>query len=245
MQIETAAKESFEQHLTDNRYPGRGLIVGQAEDGAWLQVYWLMGRSETSRDRRLVVEGTSMRTEAVDPSKVVDPSLIIYEAMLEVPDVYIVSNGDQTRTIADTIAARGTFEDALATREREEDPPNYTPRISGLIDLRGRNHGAAPAIALSILRANDGDPVLTDRSYYRPAPPPPGYGLGLTTYQCDGIPLPSFRGDPLWFPLPGDVETVLETYWKALDEKNRVALAVKRIPASGGPGVIAIRNRFP
>ena len=231
--------------FTDNRYPGRGLVVGQAEDGGWLQVYWLMGRSENSRDRRLVVEGASMRTEATDQSKVVDPSLIIYEAMLEFPDVYVVSNGRQTRTITDTMAAGGTFEDALATCEREEDPPNYTPRISGLVDLRGRDHGAEPAIALSILRANDGDAAFTDHSYFRPAPPPPGYGLGLTTYQCDGRPLPSFRGDPLWFPFHGDAAAVLEAYWKALDEKNRVSIAVKRIPPEGGPGVILVRNRFP
>jgi IMP cyclohydrolase len=244
MDLAELAARNLQRHLQDNAYPGRGLIVGRAaQDDAWLQLYWIMGRSENSRNRRFVVDGATMRTEAVDSAKLSDPTNVIYEAMLELPDVAIVSNGDQTRTIAETLAVGGSFEEALAAREREDDAPNYTPRISAIVDRRGRDHGVAPHVLLSILRAGDADPARTDRTTFRPAPPPPGYGLCLTTYQGDGDPLPSFRGDPLWLPLEGDVPDLLDRYWAALDADNRVALAVKRIPDSGGPSVISLRNR--
>jgi hypothetical protein len=186
-----------------------------------------------------VALGGTLRTEAVEPSKLADPSLVIYEAMLERPGLYLVGNGDQTRTAYEALARGESFEAALATREREPDAPHYTPRISGMLDLRG----AAPALALSILRASDADPAQTDRTSFRPAPPPPGFALGLTTYEGDGDPLPSFRGDPLWLPLEGGPEQVLERYWDALDRANRIALAVKRIPAAGGPSALLVRNR--
>jgi hypothetical protein len=238
--LHAAAKRTFGERLEQNPYPGRGLAVGRSAAGdAWLEVYWIMGRSENSRNRRFVAEGGTLRTEAVDASRLADPSLVIYEAMLELPGVYLVSNGDQTRTVRDALAAGGRFEDALATREREPDAPHYTPRISALLDLRA----GAPALALSILRASPGDPAQTDRTTFRPAPPPPGFALGLTTYEGDGDPLPSFRGDPLWLPLEGTPEQVLERYWEALDRANRVALAVKRIPAGGGSSALLVRNR--
>jgi hypothetical protein len=236
------AKDAFGRHLEQNAYPGRGLVIGRAPDGAWLQVYWIMGRSENSRNRRFVAEGGSLRTEPVDAAKLRDPSLVIYDAMLEGDGRYVVSNGDQTRTVFGALARGGpfAFEAALATREREPDAPNYTPRITGLLDLADP---AAPRLALGILRANDADPARTDRTSFRPAPPPAGLGLGLTTYAGDGSPLPSFRGDPLWLPLAGDPEAVLEAYWAALDRDNRVALAVKRVAAEGGPGRIWVCNR--
>ena len=241
--LPAAAEVNLQRHLRENPYPGRGLILGRSADGAaWLQVYWIMGRGENSRNRRFVVDGSSMRTEAVDPARLSDPTNVIYEAMLELPDLYVVSNGDQTRTIVEALAAGGSFEDALATREREDDAPNYTPRISGLLDLRGHMHGAPPRVAISILRAADADAAQSDRITTRPALPPPGLGLGITTYAGDGDPLPPFRGDPLWLPLAGGVGHVLATYWDALDADNRVALAVKTIPLDGGPGRILVRN---
>lgn len=242
MDVHAEAKSAFARHLEQNRYPGRGLVIGRDRGGDWLQVYWIMGRSANSRNRRFVAEGALLRTEAVDPSALEDPSLVIYEAMLEHPGVYLVSNGDQTRTLHEAFAAHPatwSFERALATREREPDAPNYTPRISGLLDLRG----AEPQIGLSLLRASPLDPERTDRHSFRPAPPPPGLGLGLTTYAGDGDPLPSFAGEPLWLPLDGDAEAVLGRYWDALDADNRVALAVKQVPAGGGAGRIHIRNR--
>ena len=241
MDVAAGARENFRRRLAENPYPGRGLVIGRAPDGAWLQVYWIMGRSENSRNRRFIVEGATLRTEAVDPARVADPSLVIYEAMLEIPDLYLVSNGDQTRTIVETMQRGGAFEGALSTREREPDPPNYTPRISGMLDLRFGDAG--PIVALSVLRAHDADAALTDRVTVRPAPPPPGLGFALTTYEGDGSPLPPFRGDPLWLPLDGDAEALLDRYWSALNAENRVALAVKRIEVSGGPGRIIVRNR--
>jgi IMP cyclohydrolase len=234
------AEENFRRHLAGNRYPGRGLVLGRAAcGGGWLQLYWIMGRSPNSRNRVFVAEAGRLRTEPFDASAVADPSLILYDAMLEVDGVHIVSNGDQTRTIAEAIGAGGSFESALATREREPDAPHYTPRISGIIDLRG---GEA-RLALGILKAHAADPSRTDRAFFRPAQPPAGLGLGLFTYRGDGEPLPSFEGEPLWLPLPGDAEAVLAHYWQALDAENRVALAVKHIPAGGGPASLVVRNR--
>jgi IMP cyclohydrolase len=241
MELYVEASDNFTRHIERNSYPGRGLILGRSSDAAaWLQVYWIMGRSPNSRNRIFEAEGAILRTAPHDPAKLREPALVIYEAMLELPGVHIVSNGDQTRTIRDEIASGGSFESALQKRAREPDPPNYTPRISGLIDLRE----GKPVFALSILKANPADPNLTDRTSFRPAPPPPGLGLALTTYQGDGDPLPSFAGEPLWLPLEGDPDEVADRYWKGLDADNRVALAIKRIPADGGAAEIILRNRF-
>ncbi len=235
MTISTIAQTNFERHIKQNSYPGRGLVVGKSEAGEWVMVYWIMGRSPNSRNRRFVAEGASLRTEPIDASTVKNPELIIYEAMLELPGSFLVGNGDQTRTLFETLRAGGTFDDALLTREREPDAPNYTPRISGMIQPAS----TAP-ITFSILKANAANPALTDRFSYRPAPPPSGFGYCLTTYMGDGRPLPSFSGDPLWLPLPGPPEIILQTYWDALDANNRVALAVKVIADDGR---ILIENR--
>src|SRR5262245_51753733 len=236
------AEANFRRHLVENPYPGRGLVLGRSEDGeAWLQLYWIMGRSANSRNRVFVADGATLRTEPFDAASVEDPALILYEAMLELERVHLGSNGDQTRTLRDALAAGGSFESALATREREPDAPNYTPRISGMLDLRGKE----PALALSLLKANRADPARTDRNTFRPAPPPPGCGLGLTTYRGDGSPLPSFEGEPLWLPVGGAPEALVERYWEALAPANRVALALKWIPRRGGAGRLRVRNRHP
>lgn len=232
------AEATFQSHIVDNPYPGRGIVVGRADDGFRI-VYWIMGRSEHSRNRRFAAEGGTLRTEPVDLTKVEDPSLIIYEAMLELPQLSIVSNGDQTRTIYQALSAGGRFEDALGTREREPDAPNYTPRISALIDARGER----PEIALSILKANPFDPARTDRFFYRPALPAVGFGLCLTTYCGDGSPLPSFAGEPKLLPCGGGAGELLERYWDALDADNRVSLAVKSVSPRGELLDLVLRNR--
>lgn len=237
MTILATAHTNFENHIQQNSYPGRGLVIGRTEAGDWVMVYWIMGRSPNSRNRRFVAEGEILRTEPIDMASVGNPELIIYEAMLELPGVFLVSNGDQTRTLYEIIAAGGTFDDALSTREREPDAPNYTPRISGML----MPDNAANPITLSILKTNPANPALTDRFTYRPAPPPPGLGYCLTTYMDDGRPLPSFSGDPLWLPLQGNPETILQTYWEGLDAANRVALAVKII--RNGRSQLLIRNQ--
>lgn len=233
------ARSTFQRHLVECAYPGRGLVIGRERAGEWVLVYWIMGRSENSRNRRFVADGGAVRTEPVDLSKVADPSLIIYDALLEVPGVHIVSNGDQTRTIRDALLNGGSFESALMTREREPDAPNWTPRISGVLDVRG----ARPAAQLAILKANACDPEYTDRWFFRPAPPPAGIGHGLTTYMGDGNPLPSFTGDPLLLPLDGGPEEILDSYWDALDADNRISLAVKCVSAHGNLRRLLVRNR--
>lgn len=234
-ELHVFAEQNFGRHLLANSYPGRGIVVGRLETeddtDVWVQIYWIMGRSENSRNRRFVVGGAAdneLRTEARDPALVTDPTNIIYEAMLELPDIYLVSNGDHTRTIQETIEHSARFEDALAVREREDDAPNYTPRIASMLDLRG--HGE---LCFAILRANAADHDETDRIVWRLPFPPRGLGYGITTYRHDGNPLPPFAGDPLWLPLPGTPEELADTYWNALDENNRIALAVKVIDADG------------
>ena len=232
-------ERNLARHIASNSYPGRGLIIGRsAGDDTWLMLYWIMGRSAHSRNRRLEIEGPVLRTEPVDPARLDAPELIIYPAMLELPGIYIVSNGDQTRTIYDALRNGGNFDDALSTREREPDAPNYTPRISGMLEL-----SETPAVTLNVLKANPVDPARTDRVTYRPAPPPPGLGLCLTTYAGDGDPLPGFSGDPLVMPLEGGAEEVMRTYWNALDRENRIAIAVKRVAPEGRSELMAI-NRY-
>lgn len=241
MKAKELAKQNFESHIRTNSYPGRGLAIGRSSvEDAWLQIYWIMGRSDNSRNRKFVADGPVLRTAPYDESKVKDPSLIIYEAMLELAGIYIVSNGDQTQTIFGALADGGTFDDALSTRGREPDAPNYTPRISGMVDLRG---GKAP-VTLSILKANLMDCGRTDRHTYRPAAPAPGMAYCITTYEGDGDPLPPYAGDPRLLPCAGTPAEVLDSYWDALDEDNRISLAVKRIPSTGGPGSIVLRNRY-
>jgi IMP cyclohydrolase len=240
MEPNKLAEMNFQRHLRQNPYPGRGLVIGRSSvEDAWLIIYWIMGRSKNSQNRRFVVEGGLLRTEPIDPSLLTDPSLIIYDAMLELPSIYLVSNGDQTRTLYETLQRGGTFDSALATREREPDAPNYTPRISGMLNMREK----PVTVALSILKANPINPEFTDRFSYRPAMPVSGVGVGLTTYSGDGTPLPSFAGDPLLLPCQGSAETVLDSYWNALNANNRVAIAVKQIPGQGGSSDILIRNR--
>ena len=233
------AAQHFTEALQQNPYPGRGLVIGRSSiDAGWVMLYWIMGRSAHSRNRRFVAEGSALKTIPVDPQLVVDPSLIIYEAMLELPGIYLVSNGAQTRALADTLATGGTFEEALASWQHEPDAPHYTPRISAMLRLD------QPEVTLSLLKANPVQPAYTDRATYRLALPEPGLGVGLTTYRGDGNPLPSFRGEPLLLPCMGSPEALLQTYWESLDMDNRIALAVKHIPASGGPGTLLIHNRY-
>ena len=241
MQAHDVAEANFIRHLKHNAYPGRGLVVGRfAVDAAWVMIYWIMGRSEHSRNRRLVVAGATIRTEPVDASLVEDPSLIIYEAMLESPPLYLVGNGAQVRSSLDTLQAGGGFDTALAAWEREPDAPHYTPRISALLDLRQ----PSGQLTLSLLKAHAADPAYTDRITYCPATPAAGFGLGLTTYLGDANPLPSFAGDPLLLPCMGHADELLEVYWHALNADNRIALAVKRIPYGGGQSELVLRNRY-
>lgn len=241
MEVATKAETNFEKGLHQNPYPGRGLVVGRSSvDSAWLILYWIMGRSAESQNRRFVTDDNILKVELINGQDVANPSLLRYEAMLEMPGTYLVSNGEQTRTLYEVLQMGGTFDEAMAKCKHEPDHPNYTPRISGMLQL----HNSSGTLTLSILKANIANIDATDRFTFRPAAPPPGFGVGLTTYAGDGDPLPSYCGDPLFLPCRGDTETLIETYWNALNPDYRVALAVKRIPTNGAMTEITIRNRF-
>lgn len=222
-------------------YPGRGIVQGISSDEEYLiQLYWIMGRSENSRNRVFQADQGVLETAAADPKLLQDPSLVIYEAMLETKPYYIVSNGDQTRTIHEQIKSGGTFAEALMTRDREPDAPNYTPRISAMIEMsQGKIHHS-----FSIIKANPDCPEESLRHFFYRDHIEPGQGLTLTTYQNDGSPLPSFNGEPYTLPLQGSPEDIMNTFWGALHEENKISLALKAISQNSGQSTITLRNKY-
>jgi hypothetical protein len=222
--------------LKKNPYPGRGIIVGMDETGKYLiQVYWIMGRSENSRNRIFVIEKNGvLKTAPFDPVKVKDPSLIIYTAMAETLTHYAVSNGHQT---LDALSIKG-LGSSLEKWEYEPDNPNYTPRISALLEPRV----FAPQIAeLSLLKKSPFSDEC-DRYLYKLAIPDPGLGYCITTYNGDGDPLPSFTGDPYLLPLAGGIEDIAQTIWDSLNKDNKVSLAVKFIEINERNVLMTKRN---
>ena len=229
---------SLAQAVSATSYPGRGIIIGAAEDGAAVIVYFIMGRSENSRNRIFVKTDDGIRTQAHDESKMVDPSLIIYHPVRDLPGAVIVTNGDQTDTIRDHLLSGGSFESALQTREYEPDAPNFTPRISGLVTFDDEGFG----YKLSILKAlaPDGPCARYTFDYSMPVK---GLGHFVHTYQGDGSPLPSFEGEPEPVQIAGDVDSIAQTVWNALNEDNRVSLYVRKIDRDTGYDETRIVNR--
>lgn len=229
------------QELSNNSYPGRGIIIGLTPDAMrYVQVYWIMGRSENSRNRVFVPEENGfLRTEAADPAKLSDPSLIIYYPLRHSNGAHIVTNGDQTDTIYDAIKQNGTFEQALATRTYEPDPPNFTPRISGIVDLNDKQN----AYKLSILKSNTNDETQTKRQYFHYENAIAGYGHFISTYVGDGNPLPSFAGEPKLAPLFDDAQETANYYWNLLNEDNRISLLVKTIRINDGTTDLTVINK--
>ena len=217
---------SLQQELQQNSYPGRGIVLGRSEDGNYaVSAYFIMGRSENSRNRVFVEDGAGIRTQAFDPSKMVDPSLIIYAPVRVLGDYTIVTNGDQTDTVYDLMQAGKTFEESLRTREFEPDAPNYTPRISGLID----QSNIVLSYALSILKSADGDPTSCQRYTFAYSNPIAGVGHFIHTYEGDGNPLPSFSGEPQKIAVSGDIDAFTEMLWSSLNAENKVSLFVRYI----------------
>ncbi len=221
----------LEQELKNNNYPGRGIVVGRTADGkAAVIAYFIMGRSTNSRNRIFVTEGEGIRTQAFDPSKLTDPSLVIYAPVRVHGNHTIVTNGDQTDTIYEGLANGLTFEQSLKAREYEPDGPNYTPRISGLLHIRDGKF----EYEMSILKSNDGDPSCCNRytfSYDRPAA---GEGRFIHTYMHDGDPLPSFQGEPKRIAVEGDIDSFAAMVWASLNEENKVSLFVRFIDIETG-----------
>jgi len=236
-----AQADQYINALSSNAYPGRGIVIGATPDGTRLvQVYWIMGRSENSRNRVFIQEDNGfVRTEAKDPAKLTDPSLIIYYPVRHVNGAHIVTNGDQTDTIYEALQSGGSFESALATRTYEPDAPNFTPRISGLVD---RNDGQF-SYKLSILKSNGNVEDQTLRHTYTYEKAIPGYGHCIHTYQGDGNPLPSFQGEPQLVPLANDIREIADLYWKALNEENKISLLVKTIDIASGGTELLVLNK--
>jgi len=214
--------------------------MGLSGDGRFaLQLYWIMGRSANSRNRVFVAQGSMLKTEPADPAKCQDPSLVIYEAMLQWDNNYVVTNGSQTRTIIQSLKHGQTFESGLVACDREPDAPHYTPRISGMIRVREQK----PFYAFAILKANSSDASLTDRAFFYKEAIAPGWGYALTTYEGDGNPLPVFQGEPFILPF-SPLEKIVDQYWDLLNVENRVALGLKIIDLQSGKTEIVLKNRW-
>lgn len=230
---------SIKDLLSSNTYPGRGIMIGKSADGKNAMIaYFIMGRSKNSRNRIFERYEGGMRTKAFDESKLVDPSLIIYNPFLERENIDIITNGDQTDTIYNALADKKSFEDALMTREFEPDHPNYTPRISGIIYYNGADFD----YSLSILKSANGNPEVCNRYFYRYLPMN-GIGHFIHTYECDGNPIPSFYGEPEIVTLPNTAEELAELVWDNLNADNKVSLFIRTVPLNGDEPTEIIINK--
>ena len=231
---------SLKNELAGNAYPGRGIIIGKSVDGKHaVTAYFIMGRSENSRNRVFVEDGEGIRTQAFDPSKLTDPSLIIYAPVRVLGNKTIVTNGDQTDTIYELMDKQQTFEQALRTREFEPDAPNYTPRISGIMHIDNGNFN----YAMSILKSNNGNPDACNRYTFAYENPVAGEAHFIHTYMGDGNPLPSFAGEPKPVLIPNDIEAFTELLWSSLNEDNKVSLFVRFIDIATGKYETKIVNK--
>ena len=231
---------SIEKELQGNSYPGRGIIIGKSADGTKaVTAYFIMGRSENSRNRVFVEEGEGIRTQAFDPSKLTDPSLIIYAPVRVLGNKTIVTNGDQTDTIYEGMDKQLTFEQSLRSREFEPDGPNYTPRISGVMHIENGTFN----YAMSILKSNNGNPESCNRYTFAYENPAAGEGHFIHTYKCDGNALPSFEGVPKLIAIPDDMDAFADSLWNSLNADNKVSLFVRYIDIATGTYETKIINK--
>ena len=230
----------LEKELKENAYPGRGIVIGRSAEGKFaVTAYFIMGRSSNSRNRVFVTEGEGIRTEAFDPSKLEDPSLIIYAPVRVLGNDTIVTNGDQTDTVYEGFEKGLTFEQSLRSREFEPDGPNYTPRISGVLHVEDGKFD----YAMSILKSNDGNPSCCNRYTFTYDAPVAGEGHFIHTYMHDGNPLPSFQGEPKKVQIADDIEAFTNMLWNSLNEENKVSLFVRYIDIATGEYETRIVNK--
>ena len=230
----------LKQELSQNAYPGRGIVIGKTPDGKKaVTAYFIMGRSSNSRNRVFVTEGEGIRTQAFDPSKLEDPSLIIYAPVRVLNNYTIVTNGDQTDTIFDGMSNGETFEQSLRIREFEPDGPNYTPRISGIMKVENNTFH----YAMSILKSNNGNPDACNRYTFTYENPVNGEGHFIHTYMHDDNPLPSFEGEPKLVAIDNDMDIFANMLWENLNEDNKVSLFVRYIDIETGSYETKIINK--
>ncbi len=228
------------EELAGSTYPGRGIVVGRSEDGRYaVAAYFIMGRSSNSRNRVFVPDGEGIRTQAFDPAKMEDPSLIIYAPVRVLGSNTIITNGDQTDTIYQGLIDGKTFGESLRVREFEPDAPNYTPRISALIDIKDGSYD----YKMNILKSADGDPSCCERFTFTYDNPKSGEGHFLHTYMSDGDPLPSFEGEPVRVDVKGDIDEFTALVWDNLNEDNKVSLFVRYIDIQTGAFETRIVNK--
>ena len=231
---------SLAKELSSNAYPGRGIVIGKTKDGKKaVTAYFIMGRSSNSRNRVFVTEGEGIRTEAFDPSKLEDPSLIIYAPVRVLGNKTIVTNGDQTGTIYEGMDKQLTFEHSLRSREFEPDGPNYTPRISVVMHIENGTYN----YAMSILKSNNGNPEACNRYTFAYENPVAGEGHFIHTYMHDGNPLPSFEGEPKLVEIDGDIDQFTDMVWNNLNQDNKVSLFVRFIDIETGEYETKIVNK--
>ena len=225
--------------LKENSYPGRGIVIGKSADGkSAVTAYFIMGRSVNSRNRVFVEDGDGIRTQAFDPSKLEDPHLIIYAPVRVLGNKTIVTNGDQTDTIYDLMNQQMTFEQALRTREFEDDAPNFTPRISGMITFGKGDF----TYEMSILKSADEKGSACNR-YTFEYPSLAGLGHFIHTYVCDGNPIPTFQGEPERVKIGNDIDEFTNGLWDSLNEDNKVSLFVRYIDLESNKTQTRIINK--
>ena len=231
---------SLKDELANNAYPGRGIVIGKTPNGKYaVTAYFIMGRSSNSRNRVFVEDGQGIRTQAFDPSKLEDPSLIIYAPVRVLGNKTIVTNGDQTDTIYEGMDKQLTFEQSLRSREFEPDGPNYTPRISGIMHIENGGYN----YAMSILKSNNGNPDSCNRYTFAYENPVAGEGHFIHTYMHDGNPLPSFEGEPKLVDMMDDMDAFTKMLWENLNEENKVSLFVRYINIETGQYMTKIINK--
>ena len=234
-------KYNISDLLKSNAYPGRGIIIGKSADGKKaVTAYFIMGRSVNSRNRVFTATEDGIKTEAFDPSKLSDPHLIIYSPVRVLGNKTIVTNGDQTDTIYENMDKQQTFEMSLRGREFEDDAPNYTPRISGILHVENSEFN----YAMSILKSADGNPDSCQRYTFAYSNPLAGDGRFIHTYMGDGNPLPSFEGEPEKIGIDADdIDSFTDMLWTSLNEGNKVSLYVKFIDIATGEAETRIVNK--
>ena len=232
-------KIDLSAYLSGNEYPGRGICIGVTPDGKQALIgYFIMGRSANSRNRVFAPIEGGIETRAADPAKLEDPHLIIYNPVLTLGDAHIVTNGDQTNTIYDAIQQGGSFESGLRTRTFEDDGPNWTPRISGIVNAH------SGAYKLSILKSADGNGYSVQRYFFEYGQPVAGEGHFISTYKCNGSPIPSFEGEPLRVAMPDSVTAFAQMLWASLNEDNKVSLFVRCIDLESGRAGDILYNKY-
>ena len=232
-------KFDLSAYLSGNEYPGRGICIGVTPDGKQALIgYFIMGRSANSRNRVFAPIEGGIETRAADPAKLEDPHLIIYNPVLTLGDEHIVTNGDQTNTIYEAIQQGGSFESGLRTRTFEDDGPNWTPRISGIVNAH------SGAYKLSILKSADGNGDSVQRYFVEYGQPVAGEGHFISTYKCNGSPIPSFEGEPLRVAMPDSATAFAQMLWTSLNEDNKVSLFVRCIDLESGRAGDILYNKY-